>query len=198
MKNKTKATKRNLLTFAILLTSIIHVAQAQTHLINAVRNFGLRGVKEVINNSLAEILNKTDALGRTALMWAITLKRPGIVKFLLDQPNINKNIVDNNGRSAILNAVETGQENIFNMLLEGSKINPNVQDTISGSTPLIAATKKNQYEMMKRLLEIGANVNTQDLEGKTALNYATTPRSKRILKGEEIAPSGFARPTNRS
>jgi len=197
MKNKTKTTKRNFLTLAILLTSIIHIAQAQTPLINAVRHLGLKGVKEIINNSLAEILNKTDALGRTALMWAISLKHPSIVKFLLNQPNINKNIVDNNGRSAILSAVETGQENIFNMLLEGSKINPNVQDTLSGSTPLIAATKKNQYEMMKKLLKIGAKVNTQDFEGKTALDYATTYESQKILG--KMPPSGFvARPTNRS
>jgi ankyrin repeat protein len=47
-----------------------------------------------------------------------------------------------------------------------------VNETFNGMTPLMIAARYNKVEILKLLLEKGANTNTKDKKGFTALQYA--------------------------
>lgn len=48
----------------------------------------------------------------------------------------------------------------------------NVNETFNGMTPLMFAARYNKVEILKLLLEKGANTNAKDKKGFTALQYA--------------------------
>lgn len=68
-------------------------------------------------------------------------------------------------------ATRYGNYNVVEFLIKESYFDINSKD-LAGDTALIVATKNNQTQIIQLLLELGANKSLEDVEGKTAYDYA--------------------------
>jgi len=140
-------------------------------------------------------INKTDAVGRTALAWAATRGHENVVRILLRQKDVNANPRDiESGRTPLLWAAKGGYEGVAKLLLEREDTNPNTRDTEYGQTPLWWAAKGGYEGVAKLLLERkDTNPNTRDIQyGQTPLLYAARGGHegvvKLLLEREDINP----------
>lgn len=75
------------------------------------------------------------------------------------------------------------------------KANPCLLDSLDkdGYTPLHKAVLKNKIKVVELLLAKGADVSIKDKKGKTALDYATKNKNKRLIellsKKKEVKPT---------
>eukprot|EP00741_Cyanophora_paradoxa_P008325 tig00001292_g8054.t1 len=85
-------------------------------------------------------------------------------------PMLTRPLQDKYGRSALFKAVEGGNAPLVRFLLEqGAPVDVRA---VNGFTPLIAACVLRRADICAELLRFGADVRTQDNEGKSALVYA--------------------------
>ena len=140
-------------------------------------------------------INKTDAVGRTALAWAATRGHENVVRILLRQKDVNANPRDiESGRTPLHLAAKGGYEGVAKLLLEREDTNPNTRDTEYGQTPLWWAAKGGYEGVAKLLLERkDTNPNTRDIRyGQTPLVYAARGGHegvvKLLLEREDINP----------
>lgn len=91
-----------------------------------------------------------------------------------------------NGESHLLDAIETGTavsapngEFDAKMMIEGGA-NVNAADN-RGLTPLMAAARKGDLDLIRDLLAHGANPGTKDHQGRTAADYAKDSETKASL-----------------
>jgi len=79
-------------------------------------------------------------------------------------------------RNAMINAVRCFDQNIFKAILELARekglLDINAQDHCSGWTILISAVNDYNFELVKLLLENGADISIKSYNGKTALDHA--------------------------
>lgn len=68
-------------------------------------------------------------------------------------------------------ATHYGNYNVVEFLIKENYFDINSKD-FAGNTALIVATKNNQTQIMKLLLELGADKSLKDADGKTAYDYA--------------------------
>jgi ankyrin repeat protein len=149
-------------------------------------------LKENRNNGLLiTVFQKNEENGkRTMLMYHCRKGNEERVNFLLDNGgfySINKQ--DNYGRTALMFAIYNNKNNnkyniIFNIVKKGLqfkekyKINLELIDK-QGKTALLYAVKEQQHDVVKLLLENGANINFAETGRKTSsimyasLNYDT-------------------------
>ncbi|PWU11975.1 MAG: hypothetical protein C5B47_00055 [Verrucomicrobia bacterium] len=84
-------------------------------------------------------INKVDAVGYTALHYAIDSRREAVVRFLLDQESIDVNVQDKSGNTCLHLAVWGKLDSVIPLLLARGA-DPNIRN-YEGKTPLdIAAT----------------------------------------------------------
>jgi hypothetical protein len=114
--------------------------------------------------------NKQDARGWSPLMWASAEGHKEIVDLLLEY-GADPNIVNYLGRSAIMYASNYGIHEIVKALLERGAI-PNPSIEFTDYPPLSAAADKGHLEVVKLLVEHGANVNHKGKDHKTALDIS--------------------------
>jgi len=112
-----------------------------TRLCYAVEKGDITKVQELIKNG-ADVNAKDKWPGHTALHYAVMNWNQRKIKIFLD---IARFLIKNNA-----NIDATG---------------------LQGETPLMLAVERLNYEMVKLLLAKGANVNTKDNKGRTALFY---------------------------
>jgi ankyrin repeat protein len=78
----------------------------------------------------------------------------------------------------LLKAVEIGQiGTVRTFITEGDDVNESSQ---SGNCPLLEAASLNDTEMVKLLLENGANPDVQDMKTNTPLSWATHHKNKEM------------------
>jgi hypothetical protein len=110
---------------------------------------------------------------------------------ILNIPNLDINIQNENGDSVLMLATRTGNDALVQRLLNAGA-NPNLQSA-SGNTALINAanfgitrglgTKYHGHpELVRALLANGADINLKDASGRTALDYAIKNRQPEIIK----------------
>lgn len=113
------------------------------------------------------------------------------VNTILNNPNIDVNIQNENGDSILMLAIRTGNDALVQRLLDAGA-NPNTQ-SLSSNTALINAANfgiahglgakyHGHPELVRALLANGADINLQDASGRTALDYARKNRQPEIVK----------------
>lgn len=116
--------------------------------------------------------------GNTPLILAATLGKRHFAQFLiLNEVDINKRGKD--GTVALHHAAHGGYTDIIELLCkEGGFIDfPDYQ----GYTPLMYAVLGNKIDAVKKLLELGANVNYINIKNETALSIARRKKMFSII-----------------
>ena len=124
-------------------------------------------------------VNARDNLGTTPLMTAIVGNHRDVLEILLGS-GANVDLRDNNGMTPLFYASLSGNADIVRVLIKYGA-NPNIKSSKFNSTPLIAAAHNGYLEVVRLLLRAGADPNAYDMNGYTALDYATAGKHKEIV-----------------
>ncbi|KFF09888.1 ankyrin repeat domain-containing protein [Flavobacterium hydatis] len=87
----------------------------------------------------------------------------------------SKNIVQQYDRSPLNVAISKGD---FETVKKFIEYGANVNRVLDGMSPLMAAARYNQVEIMKFLVSKGAELDTENEKGYTALKYAEVSKAK--------------------
>ena len=118
--------------------------------------------------------------GRSQLMTAAMNGDFTQVKILLDA-GADVNLQNTSGKNALMEASEGGGfffreadyvETIKLLLDAGSDVNQ--IDTFDNTTALMKAVGRNKIEVVRMLIDAGANLNVQDISGRTAILNASS------------------------
>jgi len=101
---------------------------------------------------------------------------------------VNVNAQDDYGWTAIRYAVRNNQAEAALLLCTEYKADINLPSK-SGRTPLMSAAGNNLQEMVRGLVNLGANLTAVDQSGSTALSYAKTAEIKDMVDPDKASPS---------
>ncbi|KAL4235906.1 KN motif and ankyrin repeat domain [Mactra antiquata] len=140
---------------------------------------------EISKRLLEHIVNMQDSNGNTAVHYAVSNCNFDIVSLLLDTGACNLNKMNKAGYTAVIMAtlasVQTQrQEEVVQRLF--SMGNVNIKAAKDGQTALMFAVRQGRTDMVKILLDTGADTNIQDDEGSTALMCAAEHGHTEIVK----------------
>lgn len=123
-----------------------------------------------------------DDLGKTALSYAAGFDEPKTMQALLSQDKLSVNIPDNAGNTPIIYAAQKGILNNVKLLLAaGAK--PDYRSPVTGVGALAAASAEGHVEVVRYLVKNGkADVNLQDLVGRTPIFYAVEKDQPEVLQ----------------
>lgn len=110
----------------------------------------------------------TDKDGKTALLHAIDMARTEMVT-MLQEFGANPRKQGTKEVSATETAIRQGRTEALEPLLAKGGIN---QKNAAGMTPLMIAVRADRKDMVRLLLEKGADINVKDYAGKTAFFYS--------------------------
>ena len=119
-------------------------------------------------------INKTNKNMETPLTVAVIRKREVIARFLLTQEKVDLDIRDSWGLSPLLWALEQETWDIAKWLIEAGA-DPNLPSEHlkkHNETPMIMAAMKGRFDLVKLLMKAGAELDTEDRNGKTASMHA--------------------------
>jgi ankyrin repeat protein len=135
---------------------------------------------EIMDDTADEELNIQDEHGMTPLLRAIDQDQPQKALALI-QRGANPNLKDNNGTHPFVAAIVMGEPALIEVLLQKG-IDPDMKMDLIGTTPLMVAALENQIELVKLLVDAGANINHQNQEGLTALMMAADMGNAEIVE----------------
>ncbi|XP_073674961.1 KN motif and ankyrin repeat domain-containing protein 3 [Garra rufa] len=151
------------------------VSSAKMAQTSRVSNY-LMAFSEVSPVLLEHIVNMTDGNGNTALHYSVSHSNFSVVDLLLDTGLCNVDQQNKAGYTAVmlaaLSAVKEEDDMAVVQKLFGLG-NVNAKASQAGQTALMLAVSHGRQEMVRALLDCGANVNIQDDEGSTALMCAS-------------------------
>lgn len=136
----------------------------------------LMAFSEVSPALLAHVVNMTDGNGNSALHYSVSHSNFTVVGLLLDTGLCCVDRQNKAGYTAIMLAAlasvkeEEDMKVVKKLFSQG---NVNAKASQAGQTALMLAVSHGRQEMVRALLECGANVNVQDDEGSTALMCAS-------------------------
>ena len=112
-------------------------------------------VEKILDHPGLDIINKLDDFGQTALHKAAIKGFDEIVDILLKQKDVDVHAKDTKGATALFLAAKNGHTDVVSMLLK-SLANPNVNLGATLISPLEAARKEKHFDVVKVLLDHGA------------------------------------------
>ena len=128
----------------------------------------LQTVKESTDQGI--LVDDTDELGRTALMFAAFNGHTDVIELLLAN-GADVNAQNDEGRTPLMFAASGPFPEAVSLLLEeGSDVNQS--DSVEEWTPLMYAAAEGNDEVVALLLEYGANADAMDTDGETASDFA--------------------------
>ncbi|KAM3620040.1 uncharacterized protein V6R79_017421 [Siganus canaliculatus] len=146
----------------------------------------LMAFSEVSSVLQQHVVNMTDGNGNTALHYSVSHSNFGVVKLLLDTGVCSVDKQNKAGYTAImlaaLSTVKEEEEDMTVVKKLFSQGNVNAKASQAGQTALMLAVSHGRQEMVRALLECGADVNVQDDEGSTALMCASEHGRAEIVK----------------
>jgi len=159
--------------------------------LNAIRETDGTKVNKYLENKSLRIVNAKDRnTGEGALHIVVKRSDAVYLRVLLQQDDINANLQDGRGNTALLIAAERGWDEGVQILIKyGANVN---LANMSGETPLIRAVQVHDINVVRELLDAGANPDrTDNVTGKSARDYARDEaRYPQILKLLTDAPKG--------
>lgn len=125
----------------------------------------------------------TTPRGQTALMRAATFGHADAVELLLTHPKININHQDRHGATSLLIAARNGYTDVVQVLLDKGA-DTEVTETPGGGdgTALLRAIDYNRVEIVRLLMERGANVHHKDIFDRGMLHGAAVNGRAEILR----------------
>lgn len=151
------------------------VSSAKTAQPSRVSNY-LMAFSELSPALVRHVVNMTDGNGNTALHYSVSHSNFTIVALLLDTGVCNVDKQNKAGYTAVMLAALSAvkeEEDFLVVKKLFSLGNVNAKASQAGQTALMLAVSHGRQEMVRALLECGANVNIQDDEGSTALMCAS-------------------------
>ncbi|CDQ62607.1 unnamed protein product [Oncorhynchus mykiss] len=142
----------------------------------------LMAFTEVSSALLAHVINMTDGNGNTALHYSVSHSNFTVVGLLLDTGMCCVDKQNKAGYTAIMLAAlssvkEEDDMVVVRKLFSQGNVNAKASQAISvacaGQTALMLAVSHGRQEMVRALLDCGAEVNVKDDEGSTALMCAS-------------------------
>jgi ankyrin repeat protein len=144
--------------------------------------FGRTPVISAIDRSSAEMLkllishgadiNARGRDGRTALMLAVKDNKPELVKLLV-QAKADPGIADEYGSTPVLEAVQQGSNELTRFLVTGKTAGLDAIDR-EGRGPVMLAVERKAPELLKTLLEAGADCSQAAKDGYTPVMRAAS------------------------
>ncbi|PKL90950.1 MAG: hypothetical protein CVV21_10425 [Candidatus Goldiibacteriota bacterium HGW-Goldbacteria-1] len=126
----------------------------------------------------ADLNAKEKNQGNTALITALaTGKGDGKIGLMLVEAGADVTIKNSQGIDAFLAAAWKGKIDVLNAIIEGDKkrkvkvANPNAKDK-QGNSVLIYAVQSKKIDVVKTILDMGADPTYKDSNGKIARSYA--------------------------
>lgn len=124
-------------------------------------------------------VNTPDESGNTPLIWAGDLGHLDIVDFLLGLDNINIDVRGYLGATALCRAARRGHVDVIQRLIEAGANMDIPNDKMQH--PLHFAAFKENEEVVKILLECGANTRVLDRKGRTPAEDTKNERIRQII-----------------
>jgi len=131
-----------------------------------------RGHADMVEHLLiegSEVDVQDNVTGKTALIKAAYGGHHKVVRLLLEA-EADPDAMDSQGYGALAFAASFGHREVLAALLEHED-DPDVADQF-GITPLIHAAARGDFLSVRLLLEAGATATKEDVEGKSAIDYA--------------------------
>jgi ankyrin repeat protein len=125
-------------------------------------------------------INAKDNLGWTALHKAAFNGHLNIVQYLVSK-GADLNTENKSGKTALNYAVEKDYLEIVKYFIEAQGLDVNAKNSLDW-TPLQSAAFHGRFNIVQYLISKGANLNTENKAGKTALNYAVEKAYLEIVK----------------
>ena len=136
------------------------------------RTAALNGDLQTVNKSIEQgiLVDDTDELGRTALMFAAFNGHFEVIELLITD-GADVNLVNDEGRTSLMFAASGPfPETVLRLLDNGAEVNRS--DSVEEWTPLMYAAAEGNNEVIELLLEHGANPKAMDADGETAIDFA--------------------------
>ncbi|WP_417336537.1 ankyrin repeat domain-containing protein [Halobacteriovorax marinus] len=135
-------------------------------------------IKYLVDEMGADV-NKADKEEITPLMEAAASENIEVLSYLLER-GAKTGAKNKLGADALTIALSSGDAAMARLLLKNGA-DPNHKWNKHGVTHLMNAARNGHLDALKVLLSFKANINTQDLEGNTALHYAASEGFKSIV-----------------
>ncbi|CAG0896266.1 unnamed protein product [Cyprideis torosa] len=145
----------------------------------------LDALEEYSQDLLTMVVNLSDANGNTAMHYAVSHGNFDVVSILLDSKVVNTSAQNKAGYTCVMLVSLTGLRSDSDRLVVKrlfSLGDVNVKATGHGQTALMLAVAHGRLDMVKLLVEAGADVNIQDADGSTALMCAAEQGHLDIVK----------------
>jgi len=126
-------------------------------------------------------INRQDAHGNTALMYAVRHNNLILTQFLIASEATNLNLQNIHGDTALIYAARHNNHPALAEVLINAGALLNIQKK-NGDTALIMAAKNNNLATVQALIKAGANLNLQEKRGCTALIRAAINNNFAIVK----------------
>ena len=156
-------------------------SRGYNELILAINNNEAPTVKYIMKN-YPTLINEPDNEGLTPVTHAFVLGNEDVVDLFVANKEVNYNLKDKiDGSTTFLSTVVTSNPKLLKILLK-KKVVDIQSPTLKGETPLMRAINLGNEEVIKVLLDSGANIAVKNKKGQDALDYAKNQKDYDIMK----------------
>jgi len=127
------------------------------------------------------------AWGNTPLHEAVIRNDKKMAKILIEKFGANVNVQNKSGLTPLYEAImRDGNEEIIDLLLE-KEADVNIKKYIGEHSPFNYAVIRKRFDIARKLLENGAEINEQNSDGNTLLSlFKKESRNEKVEKAEEF------------